>query len=342
MRKLSLPAALVVTGALCLATAASALAAYVPTFAGSQNGAKTTLHVTSAKADDSTAKITIYSPSAATLTQAPGATIGTVTASINAKAISPDAVIPLTGSVIVADASKYNTPTDIGCSGAATHAAVWNLSLTAAGQTLNVPVYIDATAGAEAALGATKLQTCLASPDVGAACAATLCAKLLDVNFTVSGVFTASSAPLPTWITLFTPYTAGTAAPNAAGTVTALGIDPKPTVTAAAKAGKGGKVAVAGKVSAGGQPAPGVAVSVFSGAKKIATTKTTPAGTFLATVTLKKGSYSLRVTAAAPESNVTALGACALIPAGAPLPKCVSAMSAPFVASSPVVNLRIK
>ena len=53
---------------------------------------------------------------------------------------------------------------------------------------------------------------------------------------------------------------------------TALGIDAKPAVTIAVKAGKGTAV-VAGRVTAGGQPAPGVPVSIFSGAKKVATTK---------------------------------------------------------------------
>lgn len=342
MRKPSLSAALVVTGALFLVTAASALAAYVPTFAGSQNGAKTTIHVTSAKTDDSTAKITILSPSASTLGQAAGTTIGTVTASINARAISPDAIIPLTGSVIVADASKYNTPTDIGCSGSATHAAVWNLSLTAAGQTLNVPVYVDPAPAQYAALGAkTLLQTCLASPDVGAACAATLCAKLLDVNFTVSGIFSPAGTALPTWLALFTPYTPGTSTVNAAGTVSTIGLDVKAVITLKAQAGKG-KAVVAGRVTIAGQPVPGLPVPIFAGAKRVGTAKTTSSGSFAATVKLKKGSYSLRAALAVPDLDATASGGCAAIPAGAPLPKCVSATIAAFATSSSAVKVTVK
>jgi hypothetical protein len=340
MRKPSLTAALLVTGLVFVATAASALGAYVPTFTGQQIGAKTTIHITSAKSDDSTAAIHILSPSAATLTQAPGTTIGTVTASVNAKAISPDAVIPLTGNVNVADPTKYNTPTDIACSGSATHTAVWNLSLTAAGQTLNVPVYVDPAPAALAALGAkTVLVTCLASPDVGAACAPTLCAKLLDVNFTVSGVFSAAG---PIWISEFTPYTPGTATPNAAGTVTALGLDVKPTVTLAAKAGKG-KAVLAGRVTIAGQPVPTFPVTIFSGTKKIGTAKTSAAGSFVFTARVKKGPYSLRAGAAAPNGLPAGTTGCAAIPAGTPgLGPCVSATIPAFAVFSNPVKVRVK
>ena len=343
MRKPSLTAALVVTGTLFLATAASALAAYAPTLTGSQDGAKTTIHITSSKADDSTAAIHIFSPSAATLTAAPGTTIGTVTASINAKAISPDAIIPLTGNVVVADPTKYTSPTDQACSGAPMNAAVWNLSLTAAGQTLNVPVYVDPAPASLAALGVkTVMATCLASPDVGAACAATLCAKLLDVDFTVSGIFGAPGS-LPVWISEFTPYTPGTANPNAAGTVTALGIDIKPTVTLAAKAGKG-KVVVAGKLSVAGQAltVPGIPVPIFSGTKRVALAKSTAAGTFAATVKLKKGAYTLRAAVALPEIPTGTQGCAAVpIPSGSGLGPCVSATIPAFAVASKPVKVKI-
>jgi hypothetical protein len=340
MRKPSLTAAVVATGTIFLATAASALAAYAPTSVGSQSGVKTKIHVTSTKADDSTAKLTIYAPSAATLTAAVGTTIGTVTAQVNAKAISPDAILPLVGSVIVADPTNATlAATAVACTGTATHTGTWNLSLTAAGQVLNVPVFVDATAGAEVALGATKLQTCLASPDTGAACAATFCAKLLDVDFTVSGVFGASSSPLATWLTLFTPFTPGTATPNPTGTVTAVGLDAKPTITLTAKVGKGRKVAIAGRATISGQPLPGIPVPIFSGTKKIATAKTSTSGTFLVTKVMKKGSYTFHAGLAAPDLDATAQ-ACALVPAS--LPHCASATIAAFAVSSKAVKVRVK
>jgi len=331
MRKPSLTAALLVTGLIFVATAASALAAYAPTLTGSQNGAKTTIHVTSAKTDDSTAAIHILSPLPATLNQAPGTTIGTVTASINARAISPDAVIPLTGNVVVADPTKYTSPTDVACSQAPINQAVWNLVLTAAGQTLNVPVYVDPAPASLAALGVkTVLATCLASPDVGAACAATLCAKLLDVNFTVSGVFSAGASP--TWISEFTPYTPGT--------VTALGLDVKPVVTLAAKPGKG-KAVLAGKLTIAGVPLPQAPVTIFAGTKKLGVAKTTAAGSYVFTAKLKKGSYTLRAAVASDEVNAGTQG-CAAIPAGTPgLGPCVSSAIPAFAVASKAVKVKV-
>ncbi len=110
-------------------------------------------------------------------------------------------------------------------------------------------------------------------------------------------------------------------------------------MTLAAKVGKGGKVALAGKITAGGVPAPSVKVVILSGAKKIASATTNAAGTYLATVKLKKGSYSLRATAAAADRDVTAQG-CALVPAT--LPKCVSATAAGAAAASKAVKVRVK
>src|SRR5207248_2549160 len=179
--------------ALALAFAGSALASYTPKIVVSQAGTKTTIHVTIAKDDDATLKLTIYAPSAtpATLTQAPGTPIGTVSAQVNAKAISPDAILPLTGIVQVADGTA-----------------------------------------APLAFGAGKLQVCLPSPDVPqSAGGAAFGAKLLDVNFTVDGIFAASTSPLAIWPSVFTPYVPGTATPNPAGTVLALGIEAQPTLT---------------------------------------------------------------------------------------------------------------
>jgi len=339
MRKPSLKAALVATGTVFLATAATAVASYTPSLTGQQNGTKTTIHVVSAKTDDSTAAIHILSPSAANLTTAPGTTIGTVTASINARAISPDAVIPLTGNVVVADPTKYTSPTDVACSGAPMNAAVWNLVLTAAGQTLNVPVYVDPAPAALAALGVqTVMATCLAPTDVGAACAATLCAKLLDVNFTVDGIFTKGASP--TWISEFTPYTPLTGAPNAAGTVTALGIDIKPVVTLTAKAGKG-KAVLAGRVTLAGQALPGFPVILVEGSKKVGIAKTNSAGSYVFTAKLKKGSHSLVAGAVAPDIQLGTAG-CAAIPANTPgLGPCVSSTIPEFTSVSKIVKVKV-
>ena len=255
MRKPSLTAALVATGTVFLATAASAARRLRTDVSPAARSARRRRSTSPRRRPTTRPRRSTSSRRPPRRSrQAPGTTIGTVTASINAKAISPDAIIPLTGTVIVADPTKYTSPTDhrsaparrptqpSGTSRSPRRARRSTSRSTSTRRPLRSP-----------ALGVqTTLVTCLASPDVGAACAATLCAKLLDVNFTVNGIFTKGTSP--TWISEFTPYTPGTANPNAAGTVTALGLDIKPVVTLAAKAGKG-KAVLAGRVTLAGQAA---------------------------------------------------------------------------------------
>ncbi len=77
-----------------------------------------------------------------------------------------------------------------------THAAIWNLNLSVAGQTLVLPVYLDPTSGAATALGAYQMRICLPPWDtpVGSPGRAFEGAQLLDAKFTVTNIFTAPSA----------------------------------------------------------------------------------------------------------------------------------------------------
>ena len=208
---------------------------------------------------------TIFAPCAATLTQAPSARRSAPSPrSVNAKAISPDAILPLVGNVIVADATNATlAATAVVCTGTATHAAVWNLSLTAAGQTLNVPVFVDATPGAETALGVTKMQTCLASPDVGRRVRSDVLREAARRRLhRQRRVHAPPRRRSPTWLTLFTPFAPGTATANAGRHGhRSSGSTPSPSVTLAAKVGKGRKVALAGRVTAR-RPAPAPSVPV--------------------------------------------------------------------------------
>ena len=340
-------AALAVMTAFALAFAATALASYTPKLVVSQAADKTTIHVTIPKADDSTAALVIYAPAglAATLNQAPGTPIGTVTASVNAKAISPDAILPLTGTTVVANqADPAIMAAATACTHTTTHAATWALVLTAAGQTLNVPAFVDPTSGAEAALGSTRIQVCLPSPDVPVAQGgATFGAKLLDVNFTVQGIFATSTAPLSAWLATFIPYVAGTATVNPAGHVSVAGIQAMASIAFAAKAAKGHRAAFSGKVTAGGVPAPGQPIGIYWGSKKVASATTGATGGFSAVAKLKKGTYTFRAKLTAADTDVTAQ-ACALVPAAAipAIGPCVSATAAGGIAFSSSVRLKVK
>jgi hypothetical protein len=337
LKRLVLPTVVACT----LGLTGSALASYTPKLVVSQAGPQTTIHLSIPKADDATLKLTIYAPAPATLGQAPGTQIGTVTAQVNAKAISPDAILPLTGVVQVADGTA--APLAIlatQCTQTTTHAATWLLVLTAAGQTLNVPAWVDPTSGAETAFGSGKLQVCLPSPDVPqAAGGAAFGAKLLDVKFTVSGIFGASPAPIATWPSVFVPYLPGGATPNPAGAVLALAIQAQPTFAFTAKAATKGRASFSGKISAAGVGASGASVVILEGSKKLAATTTGATGSFSASAKLKKGTHTVRARATAPDRDVTAQG-CAVAPPGAP--KCVSATAAGGTLSSSAVKVKVK
>jgi len=205
----------VLAGAAVTALAFASNALAVQKLSVSQTATSLTIKVTQAQTDPQPAKIQIFVPSGYTLntSAAPGTTIGTTSGSVFAR--DANIPLPLSGNVVVAPPNT-NAP---GCT-TGTHLAVWLLQLQVAGQTIQLPVTVDPTAGSSTALGAYLLVTCLAPADVplGTPGRSPNGAQLLEADFTVNNVF-AVPAVLSTWDALTTPYAAGTGTPNVAGTV---------------------------------------------------------------------------------------------------------------------------
>ncbi len=227
-----------------LSGAGAALAAYTSPQLGVYDGkpvASVTINFSQAATDDPTAKLTFYTPKgyAATLTQPAGQTIGTVTAQGTAADLG-GALLPLTGTVQVrAAGSTYlagTTQVPIAatatqCTGTATHTAYWVLILQAAGQTFEVPVFVDNVAGpSESTFAAAKLQACLPPPDVPATHPqrAAFGFRLTRVTFTLNGIYSSPGTQDARWRVLATPYNPGQGTPNAAGTVEAQSVVPFP------------------------------------------------------------------------------------------------------------------
>ena len=187
--------------------------------------------------DDPTAKLTFYAPKeySATLTQPAGQTIGTVTAQGTAADLG-GALLPLTGTVQVRAASgtylSGTTQVPIAaaatqCTGTATHTTYWVLILQAAGQTLELPVFVDTVTTPPAnAFASASIQACLPPPDVpvGTPGRATFGFKLTKVNFKVNSIFSSPGTQEARWRVLATPYNPGQGTPNAAGTVEAQSV----------------------------------------------------------------------------------------------------------------------
>jgi hypothetical protein len=314
--------------------------------AGSQS---TTIHVTIPQTTDPIAATNIYVPSGygVNVSQPAGTSIGTV----EATAFSRDAglTLPLSGSVVTDNPANYTMPSTV-CARTPTSQAVWILTLSIATTTLKVPLYVNATTGAETALGAYKLSICLPPPDlpVGDPARAAQGAQLLDALFTVNGIFTTpTGGGLLKWDTLFTPYNPGKGTPNTAGTFEARAFVPLPIIlNLQASYKKATKTyTLSGRVSKGGLPASGLTVAITRGPsatalRRAASAKTGTSGTFRLTGKLKpRKTTFFQATASIPETDYTAQGckapATTFAPAG-----CVSAKLSPWSAKSGIVRIK--
>jgi hypothetical protein len=231
-----------------------------------------------------------------------------------------------------------------------TNAAVWNLNLSVAGQTLVVPLYVNPTAGAATALGAYNLKICLPPWDVpmGTPGRAFQGAQLVDSKFTVNNIFTtpAGGGQLR-WESFFTPYTPGKGTPNPPGTFEARAIVPLPIALGihAKTSGKSGVTTLTGTLAEGGVPDAGFTVSVFrsstsTGLTPFASVKTATNGSWKLNVKVKKHkSAYFQAHAIAKERDFTAQGCANPLLAFAPQ-GCVSATLSPWSAVS--VLLKVK
>jgi len=309
----------------------------------------TTIHVTLPQADDAIAAINIYAPSgyAANLSQAPGTTIGTV----DATAFSHTAGIPvpLSGNVVVANPASF-AQQSAQCAGVPASAAVWLLNLAIQSQTIQVPAYVNPTAGAEQALGAEKISVCLTPWDVPEALGgAPQGAQVLDVRFTVNGVFTTpASGSLLRWDTLFTPYTPGTGKPNLAGTFEARAFVPLPLVLGLhpTYVPKTNTFRLNGTVTEGGLPVPNLTVHVSRGIAPArltqqSSTRTGSNGAYRTAGHLKpRRTTYFRVNASMPE-HAFAAGCQSPAPPTVAPGGCVSATLSGWTVKSPVLKLKV-
>jgi hypothetical protein len=327
-------AVLTLAGTAALALAGNALA--TQKLSVKQTTTSLTIKVSQAQTDAQPAKISIYVPTGYSVNSsaAPGTKIGSTSGTV----FSRDANIPLplSGDVVVAATSSAPTCDPV------PHLAIWNLNLSVAGQAITLPVHVDQTAGAEAALGAYRLVVCLAPDDVpaGTPGRSPNGARLLDATFTVDNIFTVPAGQ-SVWKTITTPWAGGV--PNAAGTVETRAIVANGTTTLARKVNAGKRlVRFTGKVTQGGTAVAGARVSLLVNGKSAGfTARTNASGSF--SIVLKKtgkkttSTFQARTTLA--ERDITATG-CASPTPGVPR-GCVSATASPFTAVSAKIRIRL-
>jgi hypothetical protein len=306
----------------------------------------TTIHVSIPQTTDAIAAINIYVPSGygATLGQPAGTSIGTV----DAAALAHDSglTLPLSGPVTTDDPAKT---TSNPCSPGA-NAAVWNMNLSVAGQTLVVPIYVNPTTGPFTALGAYNLKICLPSWNLPASDPrrAFQGAQLLDAKFTVNKILTTpTGAGVMKWETLFTPYNSGQATANLAATFEARAFVPVPILLGArvSYVKKKNTWTLSGTATEGGLPLSGLTVRIARGLSATrlvvkSSAKTGASGNWKASGKLapKKTTY-FQVSASVGERDYTATGCQSPLTPFAPA-GCVTATLSPWSAKSVVVRLK--
>ncbi len=224
-------------GLCAFAFAGTALAAYTPRLtitgasqnAGAPGGIKVKFQA--GQTDDPTAKATFYVPLGYQLgiPGTAGTQLGTAAASVFA--IDLNALVPVTGTVAVANPADFAAQATA-CTGTASHTSTWALNLSAAGTPLVVPVFVDTvTAGPLALFASATLVICLPPPDLppGTPGRATLGAKLLTAEFTTSAITNPAALGEYRWRATATPYTPAKGTVNAAATVEVQSLVDLPT-----------------------------------------------------------------------------------------------------------------
>jgi hypothetical protein len=329
---------------LALAVAGQAFAAYAPKITASSAGAKTTIAFSAAPTDDPTFLLQFLVPAGFTANLgSDGQTIGTVEAKTAAADLG-GATLPLTGTLQVrASTGTYlsnGTPVPLAavaavCTGTASHAAFWVLILSAAGQTLEVPIFVDT---GPAGGPSYKLTLCLPAPDLppGNPARAAFGAKLFDATLILNGVFTAPAGPRR-WSLFAIPWVPLAGKPNVTGTVETRSLDGgSATVALTAKRAAKKKATVSGKVTRGGAGVAGVPVQIKLGKRVLATVRTNASGAFRATVRLPTPTATLTASATAGARD---LGTSGCVASASPVP-CLGATAPGFTAASKAVRVK--
>jgi hypothetical protein len=333
--KLALLASAAVTA---LAFAGNALAVQKLSVTPSSTGL--TVKISQAQTDVQPAKVTIYVPSGYSIntSAAAGTKIGTATGSVFVR--DANIPLPLTGDVSAAAPTTNTT----GCA-TGTHLAVWGLNLSVAGQSIpTLNVHVDATAGAESALGAYRLVVCLPPADVpqGTPGRSPNGAQLLEATFTLTNVLTVPADP-GVWKAFTTPWTPGVPVPNIAGTVETRAVVSSGDLTIGARVTSRKKrtLRITGKLSQGGAGVAGTQVRlILNGAASRFTARTAGSGAYSLVLrkTGRKSTTTFQARATVAERDVTST-ACAS-PSQPPIP-CVSATASGFTAVSKKVKIRL-
>jgi hypothetical protein len=338
-----------------LVAAGQASASLSPRFSASSTPSAVMLNYAQSASDDPLATLTFFVPSLylANMSNPLTTPVGTVSAKVVA-ADQNGATLTLSGPMTIADPAgtiSYGGATTAlsalskSCAGTATSSAIWLATLSGSGQSLQLPIFVNAVQPGRpfSDFAGFTLTICSPPPDVpaGTPGRAALGAKLVAADVTISQVYTVTPGTY-LWRSLTVPYTPGNGALNRAGAVEAQSEDRTPQAislaTAASKKLKKGQALVRGRVTQDGRGVAGASVKILRGKKVVATVKTASTGSYTAVLTLPSRSAEVTATTTVGSRSI----ACQAPSADLAPSTCAGGSIGGFTATSTKVTARAK
>ena len=276
-------------------TAINSAKLYISAASQNVSGPGLKIKFTKSQGDSDLARVVVHVPTGYTVntTQTTGTQLGTAAATVFARDLG--AVVPVTGTVEVAN-QPYFAAQATACTGAATHTQIWALRLLAAGTPLVVPAFVDAVPAASplSAFAVATIAVCFLPSDLatGTPGRSPLGASLLNAEFTTGSISNPASGGEFRWRALATGYQAATGQPDPASTVEIQSlVDLPTTLSLKAKASKSSKrgvenVSYSGVLLSGGKGVGSATIDVYKGPAQTALKK------FKSQTTADNGSYS--------------------------------------------------
>jgi hypothetical protein len=258
--------------------------------------------------EDPFAKIQIYVPTGFEL-NAPvgGTTVGSVSGKAVVKDIDPSQEASFTGKVVAIGATDPAVAFENANCDNTAHAAAWMMQLSSSEGQVNIPIFVDKTAGTEARFGSYKLVVCLRSPDLAQADQnrSPGGTKVDSLLLTLAGFKVPTAAGDYRWRSLWTPYTPGTGTVNAAGNVEAQSLVRIPSgaltisarkVTVTVNGRSRTHIRLSGQLTIAGKASARYPVAVSHGSDRTRLTvmgsvKTNSGGNYVISSTFKKPTY---------------------------------------------------
>jgi hypothetical protein len=294
-------------GAIALGLASSAFAAAVsPKLTVSAGGPTLTINALdqATVSGDPLARLQIFMPAGFALKlPSVGTVFGTATTRALVKDIDPGLEQNLSGDVIAISPTDPAIAYEAANCDSGPHMGAMLVRFTGQqpqiNQTINVPIFIDATSGSETQFGASKLVACMKSPDltVGTANRAQFGTKFDTFRVQLKGFKLPTKVGDYRWRSLWTPFMVNSATMNTAASAEAQSVIHAPVgiLTLTAKPSHG-RYALTGALLIGGEPSNAVRVALTHGTVKaklvaMGSAKTNGAGTYLKLATIKTSAW---------------------------------------------------